>query len=61
MIPKSVREAIGLVPGDEVAFLLEGNTVRLQRATSPDTYMGRLSGHRLVAALEDDRRRERRR
>jgi AbrB family looped-hinge helix DNA binding protein len=61
VIPKAFRVAVGLEPGDEVAFAREGNALRLERVVSPDELMGRLSGHRLVGALEQDRRSERRR
>jgi len=59
VIPKAFREAVGLEAGDEVAFSRQGNGIRVERVVSPDALMGRLRGHRLVAALEEDRRRER--
>ena len=61
MIPKVFRDAVSLQPGDEVAFSREGNAIRMERVVSPDALMGRLAGHRLVDALEKDRRLERRR
>jgi AbrB family looped-hinge helix DNA binding protein len=61
VIPKVFREAVSLRPGDEVTFSREGDAIRVERVVSPDVLMGRLSGHRLVAALEKDRRLERRR
>jgi AbrB family looped-hinge helix DNA binding protein len=61
VIPKPFRVAVGLEPGDEVAFSREGNGIRVERVVSPDALMGRLSGHKLVAALDADRRRERQR
>jgi AbrB family looped-hinge helix DNA binding protein len=61
VIPKAFREAVSLEPGDEVTFSREGNAIRVERAVSPDALMGRLAGHRLVQALEKDRRAERRR
>jgi AbrB family looped-hinge helix DNA binding protein len=61
VIPKAFREAVSLGPGDEVTFSRDGNAIRVERAASPDALMGRLAGHRLVAALEKDRRSERRR
>jgi AbrB family looped-hinge helix DNA binding protein len=61
VIPKLFRVAVGLEPGDEVAFAREGNALRLERVVSPDELMGRLAGHKLVHALETDRRNERRR
>jgi hypothetical protein len=50
-----------LEPGDEVTFSREGNAIRIERLASPDALMGRLAGHRLVKALEEERRAERRR
>ena len=61
VIPKAFRDAIRLQPGDEVTFSREGSAIRVERVVSPDALMGRLAGHRLVAALEADRRLERRR
>ena len=61
VIPKAFREAVSLQPGDEVTFSREGNTIRVERVSSPDALMGRLAGHLLVEALEKDRRMERRR
>jgi AbrB family looped-hinge helix DNA binding protein len=61
VIPKAFRDAVSLQPGDEVAFSREGNAIRVERVVSPDALMGRLAGHRLVDALEKDRRLERRR
>jgi AbrB family looped-hinge helix DNA binding protein len=59
VIPKAFREAVGLEAGDEVTFSRQGTAIRVERVVSPDALMGRLKGHRLVAALEEDRRRER--
>jgi AbrB family looped-hinge helix DNA binding protein len=61
VIPKAYRQAVSLEPGDEVAFSRDGNAIRVERVASPDALMGRLAGHRLVEALERDRRSERRR
>lgn len=61
VIPKAFRVAAGIEPGDEVAFSREGNAIRVERVVSPDLLMGRLEGHRLVDALEKDRRAERKR
>ena len=52
---------MSLEPGDEVTFSRDGNAIRVERVASPDALMGRLAGHRLVEALEKDRRSERRR
>jgi AbrB family looped-hinge helix DNA binding protein len=61
VIPKAFREAVSLEPGDEVTFSREGNAIRVERVVAPDALMGRLAGHHLVEALEEDRRAERRR
>ena len=59
VIPKALRDAVNLKPGDEVTFSPDGNAIRIERVASPDALMGRLAGHRLVQALENDRRPER--
>jgi AbrB family looped-hinge helix DNA binding protein len=56
VIPKALRVAAGLEPGDEVRFSLDGHGIRIERVASPDALMGSLAGHRLVDALEKDRR-----
>lgn len=61
VIPKAFRAAIGLEPGDQVAFSREGDAIRVERVVSADALMGRLAAYRLVRALEQDRRTERRR
>jgi AbrB family looped-hinge helix DNA binding protein len=61
VIPKAFRTAIRLEPGDEVTFSRDGNAIRVERVASPNALMGRLAGHRLVTALEEDRKAERRR
>jgi antitoxin PrlF len=32
VLPKRVREVLGLVPGDEFAFVIDGDEVRIARA-----------------------------
>jgi bifunctional DNA-binding transcriptional regulator/antitoxin component of YhaV-PrlF toxin-antitoxin module len=61
VVPKALREAINLRPGDEVPFSCDGDVLQIERVAAPHELMGRLPGHRLVAALEADRRVERRR
>jgi AbrB family looped-hinge helix DNA binding protein len=60
-IPKALREAVNLEPGDEVTFSRDSNAIRVERLASPGALMGRLAGHRLAQALENDRRPERHR
>ena len=60
VIPKALLAAMSLKPGDEVTFSWDGNAIRVERVVTADALMGRLAGHRLVAALERDRRAGRR-
>jgi AbrB family looped-hinge helix DNA binding protein len=58
VIPKAMRDRLGLRPGDEVTFELEGRAVRVEPATSGTPLRGRLCGHKLTEVLEADRRAE---
>ncbi len=58
VIPKELRQALGLEPGDEVVFTLEGRSVRVEPARAETSLRGWLRGHDLVGALEADRRAE---
>lgn len=58
VIPKAMRDRVGLRPGDEVSFELDGRTVRVQPANSGTPLRGRLRDHDLVDVLEADRRAE---
>jgi AbrB family looped-hinge helix DNA binding protein len=58
VIPKRLRDAIGIRPGDEVVFSLEGRVLRLEPARSATALRGSLAGFALVQALEADRRAE---
>ena len=58
VIPKTMRDRLGLRPGDEVTFELEGRTVRVERATSGEPLRGRFHDQNLVGTLERDRRAE---
>lgn len=46
-IPIEIREQVGLLPGSEVEFIREGETVRIVRAESK----GESRGQRIVRAL----------
>lgn len=35
-IPQPIRNALGIVPGSEVEFVLEGDHARLQRVVRPE-------------------------
>lgn len=58
VIPKSLREALGLQPGDEVDFELADGAVLVEPTRPRRRLRGLLAGHDLVAALEADRRTE---
>jgi len=60
VIPKDMRDALGLRPGDQVDFALEGRGVRVEPAPPRTARAGLLAGHRLVEILEAERRSERR-
>ncbi len=61
VVPSALLRAVGLRPGDAVRLSRYGNAVLVEQAAPADALMGRLSGHRLVEALEIDRRAERQR
>jgi len=58
VIPKTMREELGLRPGDEVVFTLDARAVRVERARAGRPLGGSLRGHDLVGALEASRRDE---
>lgn len=60
VIPKPIRDALDLKPGDEIHFELEDGAARLEPARSGRHLGGLLAGHDLVGMLEADRRSERR-
>ena len=59
VIPKSIRDRVGLQPGAEVDFELRGEEV-VVRAARPATasLAGRFAGSGMAARLLADRRRE---
>jgi AbrB family looped-hinge helix DNA binding protein len=59
VIPKPMRDRLGIVPGDEVEFELADDAVRLTPVHEGSTLRGSLAGHRLTDELEADRRAER--
>jgi AbrB family looped-hinge helix DNA binding protein len=60
VIPKGMRDELGLQPGAEVEFELDGATVRILPAGSAATrgLRGRYPGGDMAAALLEDRKRE---
>ena len=55
VIPKDMRDALGLRPGDEVDFQLSDSGVLVEPAKHQPQLMGMLARHRLVEELERDR------
>ena len=58
VIPKPIRDKLGITPGDEVTFWLEGEDVHLRRIVPPGTLRGRFAGANLREELEAEHRRE---
>lgn len=58
VIPKPIRDALDLQPGDEVEFQLEDGVARLEPARVRRRLGGLLAGHDLIGMLEADRRSE---
>ena len=59
VIPKSMRDSLGILPGDEVDFTLEGEAVRVEPVRNGSTLRGTLPNLGLTEALEADHRAER--
>jgi AbrB family looped-hinge helix DNA binding protein len=59
VIPKAIRDQLGIVPGDEIDFALEDDAVRMQAVRDHGSLRGSLAGLGLVSLLEADRRKER--
>lgn len=60
VIPKPIRDRLGLEPGDEVDFEFHGDGVTVRPSRPEENLMGSLHGHDLTGMLESDRRAERR-
>ena len=58
MIPKPIRDQLGIKPGDEVVFIPEGQSVRIKRARGMASLAGAFAGLDLREELEAERRRE---
>jgi len=55
VIPKELRDHLGLRPGDEVTFALDNGGVRIDPVGTGESLRGRFAGHQLVNSLEADR------
>lgn len=58
VIPKELRERVGLQPGSEVDFTLDGDTVVLAARRDPRPLRGRFSDSGMAARLLEERVRE---
>jgi len=58
VIPKPIRDRLGLSPGDEVVFIPEPGGVRIEPAVDVAALAGAFSEYPLVDDLEADHRRE---
>jgi len=56
VIPKPMRDALGIVPGDEVDFALEDDAVRVELVRNRPSLSGSLAGLALTEGLESDHR-----
>lgn len=55
VIPKDLREQLGIEPGDEVTFWREGDQVVVRRRADAPPLKGRFAGRRLTDRLERER------
>jgi AbrB family looped-hinge helix DNA binding protein len=58
VIPKAMRDRLGIVPGDLVDFALEDDAVRVEPVRARSSLRGTLAGIGLTAVLEADHRME---
>lgn len=58
VIPKPIRDRLGIRPGDEVRFWLEDGDAHLRRVVPAGTLRGRFAGAPLREELEAEHRRE---
>lgn len=61
VIPKELRDQLGINPGDEVTFERDGDYVAIRPARSSRPLKGRFPGRGLTSLLEKERAADRRR
>lgn len=59
VIPKVIRDQLGIEPGDELVFEVDGNAVVARHAEDLLSMRGILAGTSALADLEEERRRDR--
>lgn len=58
VIPKAIRDQLGIEPGDEIDFSLDDDAVRMEAVRPATTLCGSLQGFGLTAMLESEHRAE---
>jgi len=58
VIPKTIRDELGIRPGDEVLVTRDGRAVRIVAAAALENLRGALAGSPLTEMLEEEHRRE---
>jgi AbrB family looped-hinge helix DNA binding protein len=58
VIPKPFRDELGISPGDEVMFWLEGDDLHLKRVQLPKTLRGRWAGSNALEEYRAEKRRD---
>ncbi|QDP96539.1 AbrB/MazE/SpoVT family DNA-binding domain-containing protein [Microlunatus elymi] len=58
VIPKPMRDQLGLHPGDEVDFELRGDQIVVRASRHPRSLGGRFAKSGMAGRLLDDRKRE---
>jgi AbrB family looped-hinge helix DNA binding protein len=61
VIPKAIRDELGILPGDEVVVMREGRAVRIVAAAALEDLRGAYAGSPILADLEKERRKDRER
>lgn len=61
VIPKAIRDELGIRPGDEVLVTREGRAIRIVAPVPLKSLRGIFKGSRLVETLEEERRLDRER
>ena len=55
VIPKDLRDALGIEPGDEVSFWREDDHVEVRPTRTRPPLRGRFAGSRLIEVFESER------
>lgn len=58
VIPKPIRDKLGIAPGDDVVFVAGDDDVRIRRSGGMASLAGTLGAYDLRAELEAEHRRE---